>query len=166
MKTLNGSFVRARLDGRFIGFQLLLAAAIFLCILVSWVPAQASTLGLTEEMSRQMQSHIEEARLRDKQLAATIAAKEAAWQEVELAKSAMRLKINASGSAFYTDRTEQVQGALTTSDIQRDFVARQLVLAARQPIYRKREQLAIEQAVAKFHVLQGLIIKKNFKQIK
>ncbi len=97
-----------------------------------------------------MQSHIEEARSRDKQLAAAIAAKEAAWQEVELAKSAMRLKINASASAFYTDRTEQVQGALSTSDIQRDFVARQLILAARQPIYRKRDQLAIEQAVAKF----------------
>ncbi len=125
-------------------------SAAFLVLLFGAMPSYAMSTGLTEEMSRQMQSHIEQAREKDSQLAAAVAAKEAAWQEVELARSAMRLKINASGSAFYTDRTEQIQGALGTSDVQRDFVARQLVLAARQPLYRKREQLAIEQSVARF----------------
>jgi outer membrane protein, protease secretion system len=110
----------------------------------------AAGLSLTEEMSRQMRAHIELAKEKDGQLAAAIAAKEAAWQAVEIARAAMGLKITASGSAFYTDRTEQVQNLQGSSDLQRDFVAQQLVIAARQPIYRKREQVAIEQAAAKF----------------
>jgi outer membrane protein len=112
--------------------------------------AQSPSPSLTQEMSRQMRQHIASARERDGQFAAAIAAQEAAWQALALSKTALQLKVTASGSVFYTDRTEQLQGAGDSIDRQRDFVARQLVLAARQPIYRKRDQVSIEQAAARF----------------
>lgn len=115
----------------------------------------AASLGLSQEMSRQLRAHIELARQTDGQLAAAIASRDAAWQAVEIARSAMGLKVTASGSAFYTDRTEQIQGLQATSDVQRDFIAQQLVIAARKPVYRKRESLAIEQAVARFQEAQA-----------
>jgi outer membrane protein len=126
-------------------------------VLVALQTAQAPAVGssLSAEMSRQMRAHIALAKERDGQLAAAIAAKEAAWQAVEIARAAMRLKITASGSAFYTDRTEQVQGLQGSSDLQRDFVAQQLVIAARQPIYRQRERVSIEQSVATFQGAQA-----------
>lgn len=134
------------------GFKLRKLQVIFLAALcLTCIPySQAAAPGLTEEMSRQMQSHIRMARDKDSQLAAAVAAKEAAWQALELAKTTMQLKVTASGSTFYTDRTEKLQGSQDASDLRRDFVAAQVVLAARQPIYRKREQVAIEQAVTKF----------------
>jgi outer membrane protein TolC len=111
---------------------------------------QTPSLALTEEMARHIQLHIAAARSFDGQFAAAVAAQEAAWQALALSKTALRLRITASGSVFYTDRTEQAPLAENSRELQRDFLVRQAVIAARQPLYRKRDRVSIEQAALRF----------------
>lgn len=111
----------------------------------------------TDELIRLMSQHLIQARQLDGTYLATLAAKDAAWQAYELAASAMGVKVMASATAFYSDRTEESRSVLGVTELQRQFTANQIAITARKPIYRPRETAAIEQAHAQFQGAEALL---------
>lgn len=112
--------------------------------------------GMIELMQRLMGNHMDSARQRDATYLAALAARDAAWQAAMLAESALGVKVTATATSFYTDRTEESRLTSGTVDDQRSFNAHQIAIGARKPLYRKKEKIAIEQAFLNFQQNEAL----------
>lgn len=94
-------------------------------------------------------AHIGLAKSLDPNYLAAIAAMEAAEKALDGAEAQLGPKVTLSMSIFKTERLEEVTSfSGQRSDIDRRFESRLNQLQARQPLYRKREFLGVEQAVA------------------
>jgi outer membrane protein TolC len=67
-----------------------------------------------------------------------------------MSSAAKGIKVSASAGSFYADRTEENRSALGTTESQRRFSSSIVALTARQPIYRKKDLIAIEQSAAAY----------------
>lgn len=118
--------------------------------------AQEKPEDQTAQMSRLIADHVSMARQRDGTYRAAVAAKEASWQAFQFSSTALGLKISASASGFYTDRTEESRTLGGTSEVNRRFNSTLAALSARQPLYRKKESIGVTQAAAQFQSSEAL----------
>ncbi|NBW00858.1 MAG: hypothetical protein EBR85_03955 [Betaproteobacteria bacterium] len=102
------------------------------------------------KMSTLIAQHVNQARRSDGTYLASVASKEASWHAFQLSSAARGIKVSASAGSFYADRTEENRSALGTTETQRRFSSSIVALTARQPIYRKKDLIAIEQAAAAY----------------
>ena len=126
--------------------------ALFLGIPWNWAMATDNT----GEMIRLLTSHVALAREIDGPYRAAVASKEAALQALEYASAALGVKVSASATSFYTDRTEQSVGASGSTELHRNFGSSQVYLTAKKPLYRKRDTLTVEQAEAQHRRMQAI----------
>ena len=116
--------------------------------------AAAATPDKTDEMVRLLSWHVAQARQVDGTYRAAAASKEAAWQAYQSAAAALGIKVTASATTFYSDRTEESRGV---SEVQRSFTGNQLYITAKKPLYRPREIAAIDQTHAQFQGADALL---------
>lgn len=69
-------------------------------------------------------------------------------QALVYASAGLGVKVSASATSFYTDRTEESRGVSGNIETQRNFNGNQVYLTAKKPLYRKRDALAVDQAEA------------------
>lgn len=119
--------------------------------------AAATTPDKTDEMVRLLSWHVAQARQFDGTYRAAAASKEAAWQVYQSAAAALGIKVTASATTFYSDRTEESRGVMGVSEVQRSFTGNQLYITAKKPLYRPREIAAIDQAHAHFQGADALL---------
>ncbi len=119
--------------------------------------AIAGTSDKTDEMVRLLSLHVANARQFDGTYRAAAASKEAAWQAYQSAASALGIKVTASATTFYSDRTEESRGVASVSEVQRSLTGHQLYITAKKPLYRPRENAAIDQAHAQFQGADALL---------
>jgi outer membrane protein, protease secretion system len=111
----------------------------------------------TQGMIQLLSEHLDAARRNDGGYLAATATKEAAWQEYQRTLSVLGVSVTASATSFYSDRVEESRTGNTSSDISRSFTGHQAAITLRKPLFRKREQRAVGQAVARFHAASALL---------
>lgn len=138
--------------------QLCRSAVRLLCVAGLTISAQAQVApeDQTAQMSRLIAGHVSMARQRDGTYRAAVAAKEASWQAFQFSASALGLKVTASANGFYTDRTEESRTLAGSSEISRHFNSSLAAITARQPIYRKKESVGVDQAAVQFQSSEAL----------
>lgn len=93
--------------------------------------------------------HFEQAKQFDPTFLAARASFEASQQATNAASAMLGPKVSLSVSAFKNERVEETRNILgQTVDFERDFSTKNAVIQARQPLYRKREFLGVDQAQA------------------
>lgn len=129
-----------------------------LCIAAVAASARAQSVSQdqTAQMSRLIADHVGMARSRDGTYRAAVAAKEASWQAFQFSASALGLKVTAAVNGFYTDRTEESRTIAGSSEINRRFNSSLASITARQPLYRKKESIGIQQAAVQFQSSEAL----------
>jgi outer membrane protein TolC len=120
-------------------------------------PPPAQSADKTQEMVRLLSEHLEAARGTDGNYLAAVATKEAAWQEYRRAAALLGINITASATSFYSDRREESRTILGVSENARSFAGHQAAITLKKPLYRKREQKAVEQATARFEAASALV---------
>lgn len=94
-------------------------------------------------------NHLDLAKKFDPTFLSAISSREAAEQGIRSAESMLGPKVSLSVSAFRNNRVEESRNFLGESvDISRRFDTQNAVVQARQPLYRKRELLGVDQARA------------------
>ena len=109
------------------------------------------------QMSRLIAEHVTQARRSDGTYLASLASKEASWHAFQMSSAAKGIKLSASAGSFYADRTEENRSALGTAETQRRFSSSIVALTARQPIYRKKDLIAIEQAAVAYQSAEATL---------
>lgn len=137
--------------------RMALAMLAALIIVLLTLSNSASADDGAEEMIRLISDHLTSARQLDGTYLAAVAAKDAAWQAYQLASTAMGIKVMASATSYYSERTEESRSVLGVTELQRQFSANQIAITARKPIYRPRETAAIDQAEAQFQGAEALL---------
>ena len=120
-------------------------------------PPSAQAANKTQEMVRLLSEHLEAARGTDGNYLAAVATKEAAWQEYQRATALLGISVTASASSFYSDRREESRTIVGVSENARSFAGHQAAITIKKPLYRKREQKAVEQATARFEAASALV---------
>lgn len=106
-----------------------------------------------------IREHYDRARNVDPNFIAATAAREAAEKGTDVAQSALGPKVSLSMSAFRTDRIETSRNILGQSvDTARRFDTQNAVIQARQPVYRKREALGVDQAQAQQAAAEKILL--------
>lgn len=96
-----------------------------------------------------MRDHYEKARNFDPNYIAALAAREAAEKATAGAQAALGPKVSLTMSTFKNDRVEESQNFLGQRvDTARHFSTQNAIVQARQPLYRKRDALGVDQAKA------------------
>lgn len=96
-----------------------------------------------------IRDHYEKARVFDPTYISALAAREAAEQATAAARAMLGPKVSLALSAFKNDRIEESRNFLGQSvDTARHFNTQNAVVQARQPLYRKRDALGVDQAQA------------------
>lgn len=106
-----------------------------------------------------LRRHLESARQYDPNYQAAFAVRDAAEQSVKFSQSNLGPKVTLSGSTFRTERTEESTNFLgQTTQTDRAFNSHLFQIQARQPIYRQRDRVALEQANTELEAArQGLL---------
>ncbi|MEN9764207.1 MAG: hypothetical protein RL397_162 [Pseudomonadota bacterium] len=120
-------------------------------------PPPAESAEKTQTMVRLLSEHLEAARGTDGNYLAAVATKEAAWQEYQRAVAVLGVSVTASATSFYSDRREESRTIAGVSDNARSFAGHQAAITLKKPLYRKREQKAVEQATARFEAASALV---------
>lgn len=114
----------------------------------------SATTGSASVPGKQAQSatlveHFERAKQFDPTFVAARASFEAAQQATNAASAMLGPKVSLSVSAFKNERVEETRNVLgQTVDFERDFTTKNAIVQARQPLFRKREFLGVDQAQA------------------
>jgi protease secretion system outer membrane protein len=140
---------------RTLSVPLLLATLVFLfqrSLLAQPLPQDPIT-----KMSLLIAEHVTQARRSDGTYLASLASKEASWHAFQLSSAAKGIKVSASAGSFYADRTEENRSALGTTESQRRFSSSIAALTARQPLYRKKDLIAIEQSAAAYQSAEAAL---------
>ena len=115
------------------------------------IPLSRTSPGLS------LRTHVQAAREVDPQFLATRASLDAAEQGLALADSARGPRVTFSATTFRTERTEQsrnILGRLTETN--NGFSSNNAQIQARQPIYRYRDRVAIDQAGAQLEAARAV----------
>lgn len=140
---------------RTLSVPLLLATLVFVfqrSLLAQPLPQDPIT-----KMSLLIAEHVTQARRSDGTYLASLASKEASWHAFQLSSAAKGIKVSASAGSFYADRTEENRSALGTTESQRRFSSSIAALTARQPLYRKKDLIAIEQSAAAYQSAEAAL---------
>jgi outer membrane protein TolC len=109
------------------------------------------------KMSLLIAEHVTQARRSDGMYLASLASKEASWHAFQMSSAAKGIKVSASAGSFYADRTEENRSALGTIESQRRFSSSIAAVTARQPLYRKKDLVAIEQSAAAYQSAEAAL---------
>jgi protease secretion system outer membrane protein len=109
------------------------------------------------KMSLLIAEHVTQARRSDGTYLASLASKEASWHAFQMSSATKGVKVSASAGSFYADRTEENRSALGTTESQRRFSSSIVALTARQPLYRKKDLIAIEQSAAAYQSAEAAL---------
>lgn len=138
-----------------------LGAPLLLAVLVVLFHRSLSAQPLLQDpitkMSLLIAEHVAQARRLDGTYLASLASKEASWHAFQMSSAAKGIKVSASAGSFYADRTEENRGALGTTESQRRFSSSIVALTARQPLYRKKDLIAIEQSAAAYQSAEEVL---------
>lgn len=140
---------------RTLSVPLLLATLVFVfqrSLLAQPLPQDPIT-----KMSLLIAEHVTQARRSDGTYLASLASKEASWHAFQLSSAAKGIKVSASAGSFYADRTEENRSVLGTTESQRRFSSSIAALTARQPLYRKKDLIAIEQSAAAYQSAEAAL---------
>ena len=113
--------------------------------------------GQTDQTLALIQAHYAKARGRDGDHRAIEASANSARQAIAIAESSLGLKVSATGGSFYTDRTEAQPSNLLSQENDRQFTSSQITISARKPLYRKKDQLMVDQAHARLRSALALV---------
>lgn len=145
-----------RLDQmRALGAPLLLAVLVFM--FHRSLSAQPLPQDPITKMSLLIAEHVTQARRSDGTYLASLASKEASWHAFQMSAAAKGIKVSASAGSFYADRTEENRSALGATESQRRFSSSIVALTARQPLYRKKDLIAIEQSAAAYQSAEAAL---------
>ena len=116
----------------------------------------------TDQMIRLLSEHAANARQFDGTYRAAIASRDSAWHAYRLAAAATGIKVIASATSFYTDRTEESAAGQTSTSVQRSFAANQVSITAKKPLYRPRDIASVEQAYAQVQTAEALLLSADY----
>ena len=116
----------------------------------------------TDQMIRLLTDHAANARQFDGTYRAAAASRDAAWHAYRFAAAATGIKVTASATSFYTDRTEESTAGQTSTSAQRSFAANQVSLTAKKPLYRPRDIASTEQAYAQVQAAEALLLSADY----
>lgn len=116
----------------------------------------------TDQMIRLLSDHAANARQFDGTYRAAAASRDAAWHAYRFAAAATGIKVIASATSFYTDRTEESTAGQTSTSAQRSFAANQVSLTAKKPLYRPRDIASTEQAYAQVQAAEALLLSADY----
>ena len=128
------------------------AAVLLACYAWLFAPAIGAAQGVS------IRDHFERARDFDPTYRAAVAGRDVAKRATEAARSMLGPKVSLSGSLFRTNRVEESRNFLGQPvDISRRFDTQNATVQARQPIYRKRESLGVDQALAQESAAENIL---------
>jgi len=110
----------------------------------------------TAGMAGLLTAHLDQARKIDGTFLAAQASKEAAWHSLQINSAALGLKVTATVNSFHAERTEEsrlVSGSVSSN---RHLNSSLATITARQPLYRKKDFLAVEQATMQLQSAEAM----------
>lgn len=106
-----------------------------------------------------IRDHFERAKSFDPTYIAATAGRDAAQKATEVAEAMLGPKVSLSGTVFRTNRIEQSRDIFGQAfDASRRFDTQNATIQARQPIYRKRESLGVDQAIAQESAAENIML--------
>lgn len=117
----------------------------------------AEEIGPAKEVLQMIQQHFQRAIQREGDHRAIEAAAESARHAVTIADAGLGVKVSATASAFYTDRTEAQPSNPLSLEANRQFTSSQATISARKPLYRLKDQLTADQARSRYQSAQALV---------
>jgi outer membrane protein len=128
-------------------------------VLSAVISAALFVPGLTAAQINLIRDHFERARSFDPTYLAAIAGRDAAQKATEAAEAMLGPKVSLSGTVFRTNRVEESRNIFgQTVDVSRRFDTQNATVQARQPIYRKREALGVDQAIAQESAAENIVL--------
>jgi outer membrane protein TolC len=135
-----------------------LASLFLLSAVISSAPyASAADAPDRQETLALIQTHYQKAKLRDGDHRAIEAAAVSARNAVDVAESVLGVKVSATAGSFITDRTEAQPSNRLESESDRQFTSSQMTVSARKPLYRRKDQLSVEQVRSRYQSAQALV---------
>ncbi len=111
----------------------------------------------TEQALALIKTHYAKARQRDGDHRAMEASAVSARQAIAVAEAGLGVKVSATGGSFYTDRTEAQSSSALSQESDRQFTSSQITISARKPLYRRKDQLMVDQAHARLRSAHALV---------
>ena len=125
-----------------------------LTLSLSFISFESHAEGLTTSIREQLLL----ARDFDPQYASTVASRSAAEQGLIGARAGLGPRVTLSAGAFRSDRKEETGSSPNTVEVESRINSHITQVQARQPIYRKRSMVEVEQAQVEFEAARDLVL--------